>query len=71
MDKYLTTEDAAAILGVHPGTLVNWRAQGTGPKFLKPTGGKGLVRYRLSDIDDWMDNQSKPLTEEEENANQD
>jgi predicted DNA-binding transcriptional regulator AlpA len=68
MDRYLTTEEAAKILGMHPGTLKNWRSQGLGPKFCKP---QGAVRYRLSDIDDWMDNQSKPLTEEEENANQD
>ena len=65
MDRYLTTEEAAELLSLHPGTLKNWRSQGLGPKFCKP---QGAVRYRLSDIDEWMDSQSRPLTKEEEVA---
>lgn len=65
-DKYYTTEDAANVLGLAPGTLTNWRSQGIGPRFLKPR--PGMVRYRLEDLDAWMDEQSKPLTKEEEEA---
>lgn len=43
----LDTHQAAEILGVSPGTLENWRAQGQGPKFRKV--GR-LVRYRRGDL---------------------
>ncbi|KEQ53068.1 putative transcriptional regulator [Sphingobium chlorophenolicum] len=42
------------MIGVAPGTLENWRTQGTGPKFIKTaTGRRGKVLYDLSDIEAW------------------
>lgn len=64
--KYLTTEEAAAALGLALGTLINWRSQGKGPKFLKPS--PGVVRYHIDAIDEWMTANEKPLTAEEEEA---
>lgn len=32
---FVTTEDAAGILGSTPGTMAVWRHQGKGPKFCK------------------------------------
>ncbi|WP_431189983.1 helix-turn-helix domain-containing protein [Desulfurivibrio dismutans] len=47
----LTTEQAAPILGVKPGTLEVWRVQGRGPAFLKI--GRA-VRYRAEDLDRFL-----------------
>lgn len=38
-------------LGVHPGTLANWRTRGVGPKYIRCVGG---VRYRVADVDAWL-----------------
>lgn len=43
----LDTHQAAEVLGVSPGTLENWRAEGKGPKFRRI--GR-LVRYRRGDL---------------------
>lgn len=51
----LTTVDehkAAEMLGLRVPTLRKWRWAGTGPKFLKV--GR-LVRYRLSDLKEFLD----------------
>jgi excisionase family DNA binding protein len=47
---YLTIEKAAELLTLHPKTLMKWRHQRRGPKYLK-FGGRGRVRYRREDID--------------------
>ena len=55
IDANLTTvneHEAAGILGLKVATLQKWRWVGTGPKFLKV--GR-LVRYRLSDLNDFLD----------------
>lgn len=44
----LRVEEAAAFLGHAIATLNNWRAAGTGPRFVKF--GRGSVRYRLEDL---------------------
>jgi hypothetical protein len=43
----LDTVQAAELLGVSPGTLENWRAEGKGPKFRRV--GR-LIRYRRGDL---------------------
>lgn len=43
---YLDTAAAAAILGVHPGTLANWRSQGRGPQYVRV--GRRVRYTRLS-----------------------
>ena len=49
-----TNEEAAAIIRVKPSTLIAWRHQGRGPKYLKI--GRSCF-YRESDIRDWLDAQ--------------
>ncbi len=44
--------EAAAILGISLQTLRNWRWRGEGPRYCKL--GKRLVRYRRSDIADFI-----------------
>lgn len=34
-DKLLSTGEVAKALGVHPGTVTNWRAWGIGPKYVR------------------------------------
>lgn len=52
--KLMTVDEheAAGILGLKVATLQKWRWEGTGPKFLKV--GR-LVRYRLSDLNEFLD----------------
>ena len=50
------THIAAKMLGVSAGTLANWRCQGRGPRHVAfPSGGgRPMVRYRVSDLEDWL-----------------
>lgn len=52
-NKLLTTEEAAALVGLSPETLANHRTSGkSGLKFLRL--GRS-VRYRQSDLEAWLD----------------
>ena len=51
----LTNKEAARKLGVSHRTLEDWRLTNRGPRFIKL--GR-LVRYRLSDLHDFMDRNS-------------
>lgn len=55
--EYLTEEQVAEMIQVHPGTLQNWRVRGEGPRFVK-LGSKrrSPVRYRVQDVEEWMFN---------------
>lgn len=46
------TQATAAVLGMSPGTLVNWRASGEGPPFVRL--GARRVRYRRADLERWL-----------------
>lgn len=60
--KLLTTKEAAALLGLAPHSLEQYRWRGTGPKFIKEPGKpginrgrlSGLVYYREQDLWDWL-----------------
>jgi len=56
---YLTTEQAAARLGLQPRTLERWRWAGLGPKFRKLG---GAVRYAPQDLDAWADAATRSST---------
>lgn len=52
----LDTEEASRILRVSVRTLEGWRCAGLGPKFVKFGKGKQAnVLYRVTDINDWLD----------------
>ncbi len=51
--------EAANRLGVEPSTLANWRWSGRGPRHVK-VGGR--VRYRLVEISQWLDSQTRGST---------
>lgn len=50
--RLLTTPEAAAYLGVKPGTLADWRWRGGGPPYRKI--GKKAIRYALEDLEAWV-----------------
>lgn len=51
----LTIEEAAAYIGFSPWTLRKWRSLGRGPSFVRLGGKLGSVRYRLCDLDAYME----------------
>jgi excisionase family DNA binding protein len=55
----LDTEQVAALLGLRPNTLAQWRVSGEGPMFVK-IGRR--VRYRASDVDAWITKRSRRST---------
>ncbi len=56
MIRLLKTKDAAAYLGLEPGTLENWRYKSQGPPVIHL--GKN-VRYDIQDLDAWIEAQKK------------
>lgn len=50
--EFVGIEDAARIMGVTPAGLKAMRDTGRGPAYSKPT--SRIVRYRLSDIEEWQ-----------------
>jgi excisionase family DNA binding protein len=54
---WMTTEQVAEKLGLHPQTIRQWRHRGTvGPKSFKMG---GAVRYKESDVDAWLEKHSR------------
>lgn len=54
-NELLSTDQAAAFLGLKPNTLEIWRVRGQGPRFLKlGTKVRSRVRYRRSELEAWL-----------------
>jgi predicted DNA-binding transcriptional regulator AlpA len=53
--EVLRPDAAAEYLGITLDMLQRWRTAGTGPRFM-PWGHR-TVRYRIRDLDDWLDAQ--------------
>ncbi len=51
--------DLSAQIETSPAVLANWRYLGIGPKFIKL--GRS-VRYRVSDVETWLDEQTRQQT---------
>jgi predicted DNA-binding transcriptional regulator AlpA len=58
--QLLTEEDAGKLLRLSPATLRNMRTKGRGPSFIKVG---GLVRYRLTDLMDWIESRVRRTTD--------
>lgn len=54
--EFMTPRELAQQLGVSPQTLASWRFYGKGPKFTRM---ERLIRYRLSDVDEWIASQNR------------
>jgi excisionase family DNA binding protein len=53
ISRALSTNEAAAFLGVSPRTLEDWRCRGGGPIFHKV--GRRLVRYCLASLEAYLE----------------
>jgi hypothetical protein len=53
--EMLSEQEAAAWLGLAVKTLQNWRWQGRGPGFIKLGPRRAPIRYRLSDLREYVD----------------
>jgi hypothetical protein len=64
--ELLTTREAAAFLKVAPQTLIAQRVRGGGPPFIKlGNGPKSAVRYNLSKVVSWLEEQSRENTSQQ------
>ena len=57
---WLTTTDAAALLGLSVATLESWRTQSKGPAFHKL--GRNVVRYKKADITAYLERDRRNST---------
>lgn len=64
MNQLLTEKEAAQTLGLSVRTLQGWRRVGGGPRFLSLS--RRAVRYRIEDIETWMDSHAVENTTEAE-----
>lgn len=51
----VNANEAAAMLGVSPRTLANWRTQGIGPAFVRVGAVHSRTLYRVDDLRAWLD----------------
>lgn len=56
-EQLLTVEQLAAYLAVPKATVYSWRSRGQGPPAIKVG---TLVRYRLGDVDAWIEDHLEP-----------
>ncbi len=56
-EKFITTAEVAKYLGIAVSTLAMYRMTGVGPDYVKVL--NRLVRYRRTDVDNWLNNQAK------------
>ena len=59
-DPLLDTNQVARILGYRPRTLEGMRSRGDGPPFIRLS--PRAVRYRLSDLESWLDSRRRTST---------
>lgn len=64
-DVLMDPRAAASYLGVSVATLADWRCRGVGPKWLKV--GR-LARYRMSDLQLWLERRTYSNTSEAKGA---
>lgn len=65
MDELYVPEDLARYLSTTVGNLAQMRYRGIGPKFVKV--GRG-IRYRTSDVNEWLAQQTRERTGEPASA---
>lgn len=59
MDQELwDRQTCARFLGLDPRTLDLWRQKKFGPPVIKLGGGRGVIRYRRTEVEAWLDAQT-------------
>jgi excisionase family DNA binding protein len=56
-DEFLSVSQLAEWLGVSKATIYNWRYLGQGPRAVLVG---SAVRYRVSDVEEWLEAQADP-----------
>lgn len=59
-EPLITTAQAAELLALSPRSLEGYRRKGGGPTFV--TLSRNVVRYRRSDLDNWVSSRAAPHT---------
>lgn len=59
-NKFMNEKETALMLGFSQRTLQNWRHSGQGPKYLRVN--RRVIRYRLSDVQSWVDSRIREST---------
>lgn len=59
MNQLLIAEQVAEILSCSPSTIYSWAADGTIPSYKI----KRMIRFKLEDIEDWLNRQRKKADE--------
>jgi len=62
-DPLLTEAEAAAYVSYRPRTLASWRLTGRGPRFVAVS--RTSVRYRRSDLDEWIESKLRRSTSDD------
>lgn len=57
-DMRVSEVDAAALLGLHPGSLKNLRLEGSGPRAYRVGIKGGRLSYRIADLAEWLEARS-------------
>ncbi|MBN2326727.1 MAG: helix-turn-helix domain-containing protein [Candidatus Omnitrophica bacterium] len=66
MSSVLNEREAARMLGLSVRTLQTWRRVGGGPRYVSLS--RRAIRYRIADIEEWMDQRvAQNTTEAEQN----
>lgn len=57
----LSSEEASKIIGYKPQSMIAMRHRGNGPQYLEIQlgNGKKSIRYRLKDLEDWVNSRKK------------
>lgn len=64
-ENSMTPRQASKYVGITENTLRFWRSRGAGPRYFKA--GEKLIRYRLTDLDRWIESRlSAPGTSAEQ-----
>jgi predicted DNA-binding transcriptional regulator AlpA len=63
----LNEKEAAAVLGLEPATLRNWRVKGQGPRYAQLS--RRAIRYSRTDIDEWVASRVRRSTSAPEAGN--
>jgi predicted DNA-binding transcriptional regulator AlpA len=58
--RYLTPPETAEYIRLTERALEDWRYRGVGPRFIRLSG--RAIRYRLSDIEDWLADRERTST---------
>jgi len=61
--ELLTPDDLAKFLDMSRASLARWRSEGGGPSYIKLRGGRtGFIRYRLRDVEKFLEHSSRAST---------